>query len=199
MSSVRPDPIDHATYEDLVALPSNQVGEIVAGTLYTSPRPAPAHTLASSALGEELGPPFRRGKGGPGGWIILDEPELHLGTPPNVLVPDLAGWRNTTLPQMPTEAAFTTAPDWVCEVLSPSTRTLDRIHKVPVYATYKVSHVWLVDPIGKSIEVLQLDGASYRLAKMIGSSVKTASIEPFDAIEIDVYALWQWTSTADSE
>ncbi len=107
--------------------------------------------------------------------------------------PDLTGWRRKTLPEMPTEAAFTTAPDWVCEVLSPSTGTLDRIHKVPVFALHKVAHVWLVDPVGRSIEVLRLDGDSYRLARMIDSKMKTAAIEPFDAIEIDVQALWQWT------
>jgi hypothetical protein len=84
----------NATYGDLSEIPHNLVGEIVYGVLHTSPRPAPKHARASSTLGEELGPPFNRGRGGPGGWIILDQPELHLDV--SVLVSDLAGWRRDT-------------------------------------------------------------------------------------------------------
>lgn len=110
-----------ATYEDVLAAPEHQVAEVVEGELYLSPRPASPHVWACNALGDELGPPFRRGKGGPGGWIILDGPELHLGAEPAILVPDMAGWRRTTVPEMPEVAFFTTVPDWVCEVISPST------------------------------------------------------------------------------
>src|SRR6476646_4505786 len=113
-SSQTPD-----TYADIEALPPNQVGEIVRGVLYANPRPASPHAAAASAVGEELGPPFKRGRGGPGGWVILDEPELHLGE--DVLVPDLAGWRRERMPELPRAAFFTLAPDWACEVLSPST------------------------------------------------------------------------------
>src|SRR4051812_49194820 len=102
-----------ATYADIVALPPHVVGEIVDGELSVSPRPASPHTAAASILGAELIGPFWKGRGGPGGWIILDEPELHLGA--NVLVPDLAGWRRERMPQIPDAAAFTLAPDWVCE------------------------------------------------------------------------------------
>ena len=110
-----------AVQADLEALPSTMLGEIVHGVLYAQPRPASVHAAATSALSDELGPLFRRGKGGPGGWVILFEPELHLGA--DVLVPDLAGWRRTRMPEIPNVAAFDLAPDWVCEVLSPSTPT----------------------------------------------------------------------------
>ncbi len=115
-----------ATYEDLLQVPPHLVAEIVNGRLVTHPRPAPRHLLASSMLGNKLGAPFREGDGGPGGWWILDEPELHLG--PQVLVPDLAGWRRVRLP-----AWFELALDWVCEVLSPDTARLDRVEKLPAW------------------------------------------------------------------
>ena len=180
----RPRP---ATYEDIAGLPPNVVGEIVRGVLYASPRPASPHAAAASAIGEELGPPFKRGKGGPGGWVILDEPELHLGD--DILVPDLGGWRRERMPEMPHVAAFELAPDWVCEVLSPSTAKLDRGEEVPAYARAGVGHIWLVDPLEQYLEVLRLDGATYRIiATHIASSCVRA--EPFDAFELDLSVLW---------
>ncbi len=113
-----------ATYEDLFDLPENLVGEIIYGQLITHPRPAPKHAVTSSAIGDELVSPFQKGRGGPGGWWILDEPELHLR--PHILVPDLAGWRRERLPVIPDTAFFTLPPDWVCEVLSPGTARTDR-------------------------------------------------------------------------
>ena len=121
-----------ATYEDLFDLPDHLVGEIIHGQLITHPRPTPKHAVASSAIGDELVSPFQKGRGGPGGWWILDEPELHLG--PQILVPDLAGWRRERLPTMPDSAYFTLPPDWVCEVLSPGTARVDRADKMPIYA-----------------------------------------------------------------
>jgi len=119
----------NATYDDLLALPAHTIGQILFGVLHAHPRPAPKHAQASSTLGEVLGPPFKRGRGGPGGWLILDEPELHLG--PHVIVPDLAGWRRERMPEMPVDKAhFEMAPDWVCEVLSVSTAPLDRGDKL---------------------------------------------------------------------
>ena len=94
-----------ATIADLAALPAHVVGEIVGGELHASPRPAARHAAVSSLLGSELTGPFWKSRGGPGGWIILDEPELHLGA--DVLVPDLAAWRRTRMPELPDVAAFT--------------------------------------------------------------------------------------------
>ncbi len=180
--------IGTATYEDLLALPDNVVGEILNGELLDSPRPASLHALASSALGSQIFAPFHRGKGGPGGWVILDEPELHLGS--DILVPDMAGWRRERMPEMPDTVAFTLAPDWVCEVLSASTEAIDRARKMPRYAQERVAHVWLVGCATQTIEVYRLDGESYRLIYTHQGSA-SVRLEPFDAIEFDVAALWE--------
>lgn len=176
-----------ATYADLEALPPTMVGEIIHGVLHAFPRPAIPHAAAATALGEELGPPFKRGRGGPGGWVILDEPELHLRD--DVLVPDLGGWRRARMPEMPQGAFVTLPPDWVCEVLSSSTTKVDRSLKVPLYARERVGHVWLVDPVAKTLEVLRLDGPTYRIAQTHHDEARVRA-EPFDAIELDLSILW---------
>jgi Uma2 family endonuclease len=176
-----------ATYEDLRAVPDRFVAEIIDGVLITNPRPALPHAQAATALGGELFGPFRRGKGGPGGWILLVEPELHLSQ--NVLVPDLAGWRRERVPELPHQAAFDLAPDWVCEVLSPSTAALDRAQKVPIYARERVRHAWLVDPLAKTLEILRLAGENWMLVATF-SGDGTVRAEPFDAIELELSALW---------
>lgn len=177
-----------ASYRELSDLPAHLVGELVFGVLHASPRPAPKHALAASALGGELEPAFRRGRGGPGGWLILDEPELHLGE--HVVVPDLAGWRRERMPALPVDTAyFETAPDWVCEVLSPSTVALDRGDKRKVYAAYEVKYLWFVDPDARTLEFFALDGSTYRLIEVFSGDRPIRAI-PFDAIELDLGALW---------
>ena len=177
-----------ATYRDVLAAPAHVVAELVHGVLHQSPRPALLHAQAATVLGEELGPPFKRGKGGPGGWIILDEPELHLDQ--DTIVPDLAGWRRTTLPELPDAPFLTVRPDWACEVASPSTRALDRGPKLEVYQREQVPHLWFVEPLDRFIEVLELDGETYRIVQR-ASDDQSARLRPFDAIELDVGALWQ--------
>lgn len=176
-----------ATYQDVIDAPEHLVAEVLDGQLYTHPRPAAPHAEAASVLGMDLGGAFHRGRGGPGGWVILYEPELHLGE--NILVPDLAGWRRERLPEVPAEPFFTLAPDWICEVLSPSTALVDRRHKRPIYALERVTHLWLVDPDAQSIEVFRLDGETYRLVATHGAQ-EVARLEPFDAIELELGALW---------
>lgn len=169
MSSAAPKltagPHRRATYADLEAVPEGKVAELVDGELFVFPRPGFPHARAASGLGIELGGPFDRGRGGPGGWIILDEPELHFTHPTHpeieVLVPDLAGWRRERMPQLPTGAFTTLAPDWVCEVLSPSTRTHDRERKMKVYERAQVPWAWLHDPIEKTLEVFTRAGARW--------------------------------------
>jgi Uma2 family endonuclease len=176
-----------ATYDDLLALPENVIGEIIDGVLITQPRPAIRHARASSTLGGFLDGPFDRGRGGPGGWVILDEPELHLG--PHVLVPDLAGWRRTRMPVIPDAAAFTLAPDWVCEIVSPGTAKIDRIDKLPLYASFAVAHAWLIDPLVQTLEAFTLvDGRWSLFAAHRDDAV--VRVAPFDAIEIELAALW---------
>jgi hypothetical protein len=123
---------------------------------------ASRHARAATNLTSELVGPFDRGRGGgPGGWVILAAPELHLNA--NIMVPDLAGWRRARMPIMPDAPFFELAPDWLCEVISPSTGALDRAQKLPRYATVGVGNVWLVDPILRTLEILRLDGGSWRL------------------------------------
>lgn len=179
-----------ATYEDLRNLPAHVVGEIVFGVLHASPRPAPKHARASSVLGSELGAPFDRGRGGPGGWVILDEPELHLAE--HVLVPDLAGWRRERVSEFPVDKAYIEiAPDWVCEVLSPRTTALDRGDKRKVFEAQGVGHLWFVDPEARTLEGLALDGATYRVIDVFANDALVRAV-PFDAMELELAALWKW-------
>jgi Uma2 family endonuclease len=181
-----------ATYADLVAVPKRMVAEIVDGVLHVFPRPAPPHAYAASGLGMDVGGPFDRGRGGPGGWRILDEPELHFGPADDrdVLVPDLAGWRLERMPKLPSTAYFTLAPDWVCEVLSPSTEVFDRAEKMPIYAREGVRHAWLVHPVHRTLEVFRL--GKDRLWHLLGVHRDSAIVraEPFDAVELALSALW---------
>ena len=179
-------PKRRATYEDLLAAPAHLVAELINGALITNPRPASRHALASSVLGSELVGPFHRGKGGPGGWILLDEPELHLHG--DVLVPDLAGWRRARMPELPDAPAFELAPDWVCEVLSPSTAAVDRAEKMPIYARERVPHLWLVDPLARTLEAFRLE----ENWMLLGTWRDDARIRgaPFAELELELAGLW---------
>ena len=184
-----------ATYADLEAVPPNKVAELIRGTLHVMPRPALRHARASSYLGIEIGGPFGRGRGGPGGWHILDEPELHFPDPTapgaiDALVPDLAGWRRERVPELPDAAYCTIAPDWICEVLSASTEDHDREEKMPVYAREGVRHAWLVDPIAKTLEVYTLDANGCWSEPVISRDAAIVRAMPFDAIDLDLSILW---------
>lgn len=176
-----------ATYEDVLAAPEHQIAEVIGGVLHLSPLRAAPQAAAASGLGEELGPPFKRGKGGPGGWLTLDQPELHLGA--DIVVPDVAGWRTTTISHFTNQAYFETRPDWVCEVLWPSTEKMDRALKLPIYAREGVGHAWVVNPLLHTLEVLRLEqGRWATLATHHDDQVVRA--EPFDAISLDLSVLW---------
>ena len=177
-----------ATYADLLSVPSHLIAELIDGELFTQPRPAARHARAASRLGMDVGGPFDRGKGGPGGWVILDEPELHLHG--DALVPDLAGWRRERMPELPEAAAFELAPDWVCEVLSPSTQRHDRVLKMRVYARERVGHVWLVDPAAQTLEVYAWSDKGW-VRSQVGEGTETIRAAPFDAIELALAALWE--------
>ncbi len=178
-----------ATYQDLLQVPGHLVAEILGGALITSPRPAPRHARAASALGAALWGPFDGGIGGPGGWWILIEPELHLERGA-IVVPDLAGWRMDRMSDLPDTAYFELAPNWVCEILSTSTEAIDRADKMPAYASAGVDHVWLLDPILETLEVFRLDSSQWTLLRTIKGSGKVR-VEPFEAIEIDLGLLWR--------
>lgn len=183
------------TYEDILAAPEHVVAEIVDGELTMMPRPAPQHAVAASNLHGDLNAMFTsRRRGGPGGWWILIEPELHLedsdaGRGLQVTVPDLAGWCRERMAALPTEAFFTLAPDWVCEVVSPSTARLDRVKKLPHYARAGVAHAWVLDPLNRTLEVYRREGSRWMLASAFGGDDKVRA-EPFEAVEIDLAFLW---------
>jgi Uma2 family endonuclease len=176
-----------ATYQDVLDVPPNQVAELIGGTLYTHPRPASPQARAALVLGIELGGPFDRGRGGPGGWVLLSEPELHVGL--DVVVPDHAAWRRERMPTMPEVDFFELAPDWACEVLSPKRADYDRDIKLPVYARAAVPNVWLVDPALRRLEVLRLGAGGYRVIETCHGD-EAVRVEPFDAIELPLGALW---------
>ena len=175
-----------ATYEDVLNAPENKVAEILEGELFLSPRPASRHAVAASRLGRILGP-FDDDPGGPGGWWILDEPELHFGG--QVVVPDLAGWRRERMPTMPDQAFFTLAPDWVCEVLSPSTERIDRGRKLRIYVEAGVTHAWLAKPTDRTLEVLRLREGAWTIVGL-WEDAAVVRAEPFEAIELELGRLW---------
>jgi Uma2 family endonuclease len=179
-----------ATYEDLLKVPNHLVAEIVGGDLYATPRPSLPHARAASVLGGRLGGPFDHGSGGPGGWWILFEPELHLAK--DIVVPDLAGWRRERLPQIPVAAYMTLAPDWVCEVVSPSTEALDRVKKIAIYAREMVSHLWLINPTTRTLEVMELQAGRWLLLAT-SADEDTVRAKPFDAVALDLASLWSGT------
>jgi Uma2 family endonuclease len=184
----RVPPLDRpATYEDLVKLPEHMVAEILDGELHASPRPAPRHARAGVSVGAMLAPPFDHGLGGPGGWWILAEPELHLAT--DVVVPDLAGWRRTRMPRLPDTAYVALPPDWLCEILSPSTASVDRTTKLAIYARERVASVWLIDPHVRTLEVLQWEGGRWTLVAT-HAGVEVVRVVPFSDIKLDLSLIW---------
>jgi Uma2 family endonuclease len=178
-----------ATYQDIIDLPPHVVGQIINGELIVSPRPAFGHGGVTSTLGMDLGGPFQRGRGGPGGWWIYFEPELHFSR--DVLVPDLAGWRVERMPQRPSSKTpyIKLAPDWVCEVLSPSTASIDRVAKSRVYAREGVAFMWIIDPQLRTLEASRLENGHWL---QLGSwrDSETPRVQPFEAIELQLADLW---------
>lgn len=177
-----------ATYEDVLAAPEQLVAELVDGRLITSPRPTFPHARVGSGLGAKLYTLFDDGDGGPGGWVILFEPELHLG--PHVLVSDIAGWRRERMPEIPNVPYSELAPDFCCEILSRSSASFNRAKKMPTYAAHGVGHVWLVDPLTQTLEVYSLDGATYRLLS-VHANDDVVEAPPFDAVPLELARLWR--------
>ncbi|MFH1464038.1 MAG: Uma2 family endonuclease [Pseudomonadota bacterium] len=176
------------SYDDVLQAPPEQVAEILAGELVLSPRPRSDHALAAGAMGADLAAfGLRRRGGGPGGWWILPEPELHLG--PDVIVPDLAGWRRERMPDFPVVTAFTLVPDWVCEILSRGTARRDRGVKMEIYGRSGVVHVWLVDPAERLLEVYRRAEPFWARIGAWGDDARVRA-EPFDAVELDLSGWW---------
>jgi Uma2 family endonuclease len=169
-----------ATYADIEALPPHVVGEILIGRLVTHPRPTPRHIMTGSAVSGILSGPYQFGDDGPGRWVFAAQPELHLGL--HVTVPDIAGWRRKRLtPAVADKAYFDIAPDWICELLSPSTERYDKGDKRRICATYGVPHLWHLDPPARTLEVFLLQEQSWLLTHTFVDQDEV-SAPPFDAI-----------------
>lgn len=186
--------MEKATYSDdlhtqLEALPENLTGEIINSRLYTQPRPTNPHALAGSGLGMDIGSAYHRGRGGPGGWWILDEPEIHFIRDTEVLVPDLAGWQRERMPRLPRDHRIEVVPDWVCEILSPSTARKDRVVKMPVYARHGTPYLWLVDPLAHTLEAFALHEGRWTVIGLFQEQ-DAVSVEPFIEIAQELGALW---------
>ena len=182
------EPIRPASYQDVLDAPEGVVAELIGGALHVHPRPTSPHGRAASNLGADLLMGFDRGLTGPGGWWILDEPEIHF-TETDVLVPDIAGWRRETMPEFEVAPYHRTVPDWVCEVLSPRTREYDVTEKRDVYARHGVGHLWFLDPDARTLEAFALEAGSWRL---IGAAHGEAEVRmaPFEAIVVPLAPLW---------
>jgi len=176
-----------AVYEDLYTIPDAMIGQIISGELFAMPRPSPRHANSASVLTILIGKTFAVKNGGPGGWVILYEPEIQLGS--HTLVPDIAGWKKERLPELPETNWIAVPPDWICEVLSPGTARIDRKKKMPIYAQFGVPYLWLVDPIEKTMEIFKLNAGNWVLMSVY-SEDDLVRAEPFQEIEIPLDSLW---------
>jgi len=176
-------------YESLKALPEGVTGEILDGQLYTQSRPSGPHGRASSILFTKVGPYDNDIGGSPGGWWICIEPEVHFVRDTEVAVPDLAGWRRERMPYLPEDQRFEVVPDWVCEILSPSTKRKDREDKMPLYARYGVRYAWLIDPVEHTLEIYQLEADAWVEVGRFTSADQVVA-PPFEAVSFGLEVLW---------
>lgn len=176
-----------ATYADYAALPEGVQAELIDGALYVHLAPAPPHGSSQYSLGGELHGPFQKGRGGPGGWWFMVTPEQHLG--PHVVQPDLAGWRKERMPALPATTFIEVVPDWICEILSPSTEAHDRDRKRRLYAMYGVKHLWYLHPVERYLEVNELIEGSWRIVD-IASDDGFVRAPPFEAVALNLEDLW---------
>lgn len=178
-----------ATYDDLLRLPEGERAEVIAGALEVLPAPRPRHANVQRALGRFVGGPFHDddGFGGPGGWWIFLEVDVLLG-PNDIVRPDLSGWRRDRLAE-PDARPLAVVPDWVCEIASPSTASRDRVIKRRLYASAGIGHYWIIDPVARSIEALELRGGVWIESGVYGED-DHARIAPYEAVEIPVGRLF---------
>ena len=177
-----------ATYEDLYNIPENMTGEIIAGELIVTPRPSRKHGFCVTALGTAVTGQYQFGQGGgPGGWVIIIEPELGLGE--NIVVPDLAGWKRERFPFQEESNWISVVPNWICEILSPSTLRNDKVKKMPLYAQYGVEHIWLVDPSAMTLDAFRLESGRWLLLGSFADHDQVR-VEPFLEMPISLEKLW---------
>jgi Uma2 family endonuclease len=173
-----------AGWAELVAAPAGLEAEVIGGELWTHPRPRPEHGRAQGALTYGLFGAFDFGRGGPGGWWLIPEVDVAFG-PHDIVSPDLAGWRRERGSEFPRERPIRVHPDWVCEVLSPSTQRRDRLQKAQLYLEGGVQCYWLVDTDARLLEAFEAqEGRWVRLGAWGDEDV--ARVPPFGAVELTV-------------
>ncbi len=176
-----------ATYQDVLDAPPNRVAQLIHGELYTMPRPSLPHAHVHGNLFGKIHGDFRSGGGGLGGWRILHEPEIHFCK--NVLVPDIAGWRYERMNAVPATAYTSISPDWVCEVLSESTKRFDLGAKRDIYAEHGVGYLWLLDPIARQLDAFVLKDAEWVLIDSLAGDVEVC-IPPYESVTINLGSIW---------
>ena len=180
---------EHVTYQDVLDAPEHKVAELIHGKLYLMSRPAGPHIYAVSRLSGLLVSSFMPDIDGPDSWQIYHEPELHLIKDIKVMVPDLAGWKLETMAKPPQDHKFTVMPDWICEVLSPSTRKKDLDLKAPEYAEVGVEHLWMVDPAAQTLQAFELQAGEWaQIADLKNND--TVCVSPFDATTFSLENIW---------
>jgi Uma2 family endonuclease len=187
MSTTKPSP-KAPTLADLDALPPGIVGEIIEGVLYTMTKPRARHQRTTTRIGADVGDPFDMGRGGPGGWWILAEPGIELPSTPEIS-PDVAGWRRERMPELPVDEPIRVVPDWVCEILSPTTRRHDMLRKLPYYAKVGVAFLWLVDIDARVLTAHRLESSGWHIIGTYSDETEVR-IAPFDAVPLNVTDWW---------
>jgi Uma2 family endonuclease len=197
MSTTKPS-MKPPTLEDLDALPPGIVGEIIEGVLYTMTKPRARHQRTGLEIGSGLLGPFDHGRNGPGGWWIIAEPGIELPNNTKEISPDVAGWRRERMPELPVDEPIRVVPDWVCEILSPTTRRHDLLVKLPYYARIGVAYHWLVDLEARVLIAHRLESADWRIIGTYSNETE-ARIAPFDAVPLDVADWWPPTAPGRAE
>ncbi|HEX3763053.1 MAG TPA: Uma2 family endonuclease [Kofleriaceae bacterium] len=187
MSTTKPGPRT-PTLADLDALPPGIVGEIIDGVLYTMTKPRMRHQRTTRLIGGTIGAPFDDERDGPDGWWIVTEPGIELPNTPEIS-PDVAGWRRTRMPEMPNDEPIRMVPDWVCEILSKSTRRHDLLVKMPYYARVGVAYAWIMDLEARVLTAQRLESGRWVTIGTYSDETE-ARLEPFDVVPLDVRAWW---------
>jgi Uma2 family endonuclease len=179
----------HATSADLLELPEGSRAELIGGAIVHLPPPLPEHGRSQRTIGRFIGGPFDddHGRGGPGGWWILPEVEVQLGS--EIVRPDIVGWRRERLPSPWGMRPIGVVPDWICEALSPSNERHDRVYKANLYAESGVAFYWIVDPSERILEAFELASGGWIRIGAWGSG-ETARVRPFDAVELEMDRLF---------
>jgi Uma2 family endonuclease len=176
------------TSKEVLLEPEERRLEVIDGVAEEKAAPGFNHALVVNQLGGIVGQAFgRKGRGGPGGWWITNDPDIELSSL-DLVRPDVAGWRRERMPERPVVRPVTVAPDWICEILSPSNRKRDLVDKHNLYHRHGVSHYWQVDPEAQTLTVLGHEPDGYKVL-LVASGLQPVRAAPFEQLEFSVAEL----------